>query len=113
MAADRLLGAVSHLQSPWHPAVLKLVSMVGKAGQTVGKPIGICGEAAADPLLAVVLVGLGATSLSMSPSALAEVRAELANHTLAGAQTLARLALDTSDADEAKAAVRSAISHTQ
>ncbi len=37
------------------------------AGAALGKPVGICGEAAADPLLAVVLVGLGATSLSMSP----------------------------------------------
>ena len=51
---------------PWHPAVLRLVGEVGAAGAARGKPVGICGEAAADPLLAVVLVGLGATSLSMS-----------------------------------------------
>lgn len=112
LAADRLLGSVAHLQSPWHPAVLKLVAMVGKAGKRLGKPVGICGEAAADPLLAVVLVGLGATSLSMSPSALAEVRAELADHTLTEAEMLAQLALSASDASEAKAAVHAAISNT-
>ncbi len=48
---------------------------VGAAGRANGKPVGICGEAAADPLLAVVLVGLGATTLSMAPTALADVRA--------------------------------------
>lgn len=74
LAADRLLGSVGAFQDPWHPAVLRLVQLVGEAGQHHGKPVGICGEAAADPLLAVVLVGLGATTLSMSPSALADVR---------------------------------------
>ncbi|MDH5156685.1 phosphoenolpyruvate--protein phosphotransferase, partial [Microbacterium sp. RD06] len=66
MAADRLLGSVASFQDPWHPAVLRLVREVGTAGARLGKPVGICGEAAADPLLAVVLVGLGATSLSMA-----------------------------------------------
>ncbi|WP_349680219.1 putative PEP-binding protein, partial [Microbacterium sp. UBA6633] len=65
-AADRLLGSVASFQDPWHPAVLRLVREVGTAGARLGKPVGICGEAAADPLLAVVLVGLGATSLSMA-----------------------------------------------
>src|SRR5690606_457146 len=60
MAADRLLGSVASFQDPWHPAVLRLVREVGDAGARTGKPVGICGEAAADPLLAVVLVGLGA-----------------------------------------------------
>ena len=64
-------------QDPWHPAVLRLIREVGDAGRIHGKPVGICGEAAADPLLAVVLVGLGATSLSMAPTALADVRASL------------------------------------
>ena len=77
LAADRLLGSVAAFQDPWHPAVLRLIREVGDAGRIHGKPVGICGEAAADPLLAVVLVGLGATSLSMAPTALADVRASL------------------------------------
>lgn len=101
MAADRMLGSVASYQSPWHPAVLKLVSEVGAAGAALGKPVGICGEAAADPLLAVVLVGLGATSLSMSPAALADVRSELARHTLAEARALAQIALAADGAVEA------------
>jgi phosphotransferase system enzyme I (PtsI) len=108
LAADRLLGSVASFQDPWHPAVLRLVGEVGKAGRATGKPVGICGEAAADPLLAVVLVGLGATTLSMSPSALADVRAELARFTLDEARRFAELALSANSAVEARAAVTSA-----
>ncbi|MCS5718213.1 phosphoenolpyruvate--protein phosphotransferase [Herbiconiux sp. CPCC 205763] len=108
LAADRLLGSVASLQDPWHPAVLKLVGEVGAAGHVSGKPVGICGEAAADPLLAVVLVGLGATTLSMSPSALADVRAELLHFTLDDARRFADLALSTDSADGARAAVTAA-----
>ena len=104
MAADRMLGSVARYQDPWHPAVLRLIKMIGDAGRLAGTPVGVCGEAAADPLLAVVLVGLGATSLSMTPAALAGVRAELARHTRADAEALATQALGASSAAEARAA---------
>lgn len=108
LAADRLLGSVASFQDPWHPAVLRLVGEVGKAGRALDKPVGICGEAAADPMLAVVLVGLGATTLSMSPAALADVRAELSRFTLRQAKEFADLALSANSAVEARAAVFSA-----
>ncbi|UYN83571.1 MAG: phosphoenolpyruvate--protein phosphotransferase [Microcella sp.] len=110
-AADRLLGTVANLQNPWHPAVLRLIETVGRAGHEHDVPVGICGEAAADPLLAVVLVGLGATSLSMSSSAIADVRAELAMHTLDDARTLAALAVSAESAETARQAVVSARPH--
>ncbi|MCU1407760.1 MAG: ptsA1 [Glaciihabitans sp.] len=110
LAADRLLGSVASFQDPWHPAVLRLVGEVGRAGALLGKPVGICGEAAADPALAVVLVGLGATTLSMSPAALADVRAELALYTLEQAKEFAELALSANSAVEARAAVADAAS---
>ena len=115
LAADRLLGSVAAFQDPWHPAVLRLVKEVGAAGASLGKPVGICGEAAADPVLAVVLVGLGATTLSMSPAALADVRAELSLHSLEDARRLADAALAANSAAEARAAVLAAIStdHSQ
>ena len=108
LAADRMLGSVAAFQDPWHPAVLRLVGEVGAAGATLGKPVGVCGEAAADPQLAVVLVGLGVTTLSMSPSALADVRAELGKYSLVEAQAFARIALDADDAADARAAVHAA-----
>ena len=110
MAADRLLGTVAKLQDPWHPAVLRLIADVGRAGAELGKPVGICGEAAADPLLAVVLVGLGATSLSMSPSALADVRASLARYSPDDAKALAEAALAAEGAAEARAAAQAVAS---
>ncbi|MFT4235064.1 MAG: phosphoenolpyruvate--protein phosphotransferase [Microbacterium sp.] len=108
MAADRLLGSTAQYQDPWHPAVLKLIAMIGDAGTKHGKPVGICGQAAADPLLAVVLVGLGATSLSMSPKALVDVRAELLKHTAEDAKRIAAAALAASDAASAREAARGA-----
>lgn len=71
------------------------------------KAIGVCGEAAADPALAVVLVGLGVNSLSMSPRALAAVGAVLASVSLAEARELAQLALSADSPEEAKELVRS------
>lgn len=105
MAADRMLGSVSDLQDPFHPAVLSLVKSIGAAGGDLAKPVGVCGEAAADPKLAVVLVGLGVTSLSMSAPAIAEVRDELARWSLGGCREAAHRALAAEDAAGARAAV--------
>src|SRR6516165_338720 len=66
-AADRQCGELADLLDPWQPALLSLLSMCAAAGAAVAKPVGVCGEAASDPALAVVLVGLGVTSLSMAP----------------------------------------------
>lgn len=108
LAADRLLGSVAGFQDPWHPAVLRLIGEVGAAGVANGKPVGICGEAAADPLLAVVLVGLGANTLSMSPAALADVRLSLKKYTLEQARALAEIALAADGAASARDAVHAA-----
>ncbi|WP_344340126.1 phosphoenolpyruvate--protein phosphotransferase [Agrococcus versicolor] len=107
-AADRMLGTVASFQDPWHPAVLRLVKMLGDAGIEAGKPVGVCGEAAADPALAVVLVGLGVSSLSMSPAAFADVRAELLEVTLEQAQAKAAAALLASTAAGARDAAAAA-----
>ena len=108
LAADRMLGTVASYQDPWHPAVLRLVKMLGDAGAAAGKSVGICGEAAADPQLAVVLVGLGATTLSMTPAALADVRTELAGVTLEQAKAKAAAALAADSAEAARAAAAAA-----
>jgi phosphotransferase system enzyme I (PtsI) len=92
-AADRQSGELAELLDPWQPALLELIAGCAAAGRAAGKPVGVCGEAAADPRLALVLAGLGVTSLSMAPTAVPEVRAALAAHTLADCQELARVAL--------------------
>ena len=74
MATDRLRGELADLLDPWQPAVLDLVAATARAGVELGKPVGVCGESAADPLMALVLTGLGVTSLSMSPAAVPAAR---------------------------------------
>ncbi|OOC55720.1 MULTISPECIES: phosphoenolpyruvate--protein phosphotransferase [Nocardiopsis] len=108
MAADRTLGALPDLLDPWQPALLRLVETVGAVGERSGRSVGVCGEAAADPLLALVLVGLGSTSLSMSAPALSAVRHALALHTRDECRRLAELAVAASSAEQAREAVRAA-----
>ena len=78
MAADRMATDLAHLTDAWQPAVLQLIAITAEAGRQAGKPVGVCGEAAADPLLATALVGMGITSLSMAPAAVRPVGAQLA-----------------------------------
>lgn len=109
-AADRQAGVLAPLLDPWQPALLQLTEMTAAAGRTSGKPVGVCGEAASDPLLAVVLAGLGVTSLSMAPPAIADVRAELAEYTLARCEAAAAAALAAGTPPAARAAARAALS---
>ena len=108
MAADRQLGPLAALNSPWQPAVLQLIGLAvaGSVAEGHHKPVGVCGEAAADPALAVVLVGLGVSTLSMTPSALAAVGAVLATVTHAQCETMAQLALAAPSAAVARENVR-------
>jgi phosphotransferase system enzyme I (PtsI) len=106
LAADRMAGPLAALNDPWQPALLKLVGFTGAAGEKRGKTVGVCGEAASDPVLAVVLVGLGVTSLSMSSRAIAEVGELLRTVSYDECKRLAQVAVDAGEAQAAKAAVR-------
>ncbi|MBX3311671.1 MAG: phosphoenolpyruvate--protein phosphotransferase [Microbacteriaceae bacterium] len=101
-AADRLLGSVANFQDAWHPAVLKLIKSLGDAGGANSISVGVCGEAASDPIMAVVLVGLGCFSLSMSANAIADVRSELKKYDLETAKKAATAALDADSAVTAR-----------
>lgn len=103
-AADRQLGAVAKLNDPWQPGLLRLLKVIGQAAKDTGKPAGVCGEAAADSRLALVLAGLGLTSLSMNAPAVRAVGASLAATTLAECEALAEAVLATSNPAEARAA---------
>ena len=107
-AADRMEGELADLLDPWQPALLDLVGMAASAGAAAGKPVGVCGEAASDPLLALVLVGLGVTSLSMAPVSVPDVRASLASHTFDECRMFASLARATADGRSARLAVKEA-----
>ncbi|XCB29325.1 putative PEP-binding protein [Arcanobacterium hippocoleae] len=112
MAADRLHPALTDLNNPWQVAVLELIKDVCEAGKAAGANVGVCGEAGGHPLLALVLVGLGVDSLSMSAAKVPAVRAALARHTFAECQELAQIALAADSAEEARAAVFAKIPET-
>jgi phosphotransferase system enzyme I (PtsI) len=107
-AADRMAGDLADLLDPWQPALLELVRLTAEAGKAAAKPVGVCGEAASDAALALVLVGLGVTSLSMAPVSLPAVRSSVARHTLADCRHLALLALQAADGRAGRATVREA-----
>lgn len=102
MAADRMSAPLATLTDPWQPAVLRLIKMTADAGVKAGKTVGVCGEAAAGPDLACVLVGLGVSYLSMAASAVAPVGVQLAGVTLAQCKAAAAQVLECSTAAEAK-----------
>lgn len=106
MAADRMSPELAYLTDPWQPAVLRLIKMTCDEGHRQNVPVGICGEAAADPLLATVLTGLGVNSLSAASTALAAVGAQLAEVDLETCKKAAEVALDADGAAEAREAVR-------
>jgi len=103
MATDRMRGELADLLSPWQPAVLDMVAAAAQAGLRTGKPVGVCGESAADPLMALVLVGLGVTSLSTAPTALPAVRFAIRRHTKARCVEIADAVLAAGSHEEARA----------
>lgn len=106
LAADRMAPELSDLTDPWQPALLQLVAMTAVAGRDAGKPVGVCGESAADPLLGCVLVGLGVTSLSSATTAAPGVGAQLAQVDLSQCEDAAAAVLATDNPTDAREAAR-------
>jgi phosphoenolpyruvate-protein phosphotransferase (PTS system enzyme I) len=109
MAADRMATGLAHLTDAWQPAVLQLIAITAEAGVQAGKSVGVCGEAAADPVLACCLVGMGITSLSMAAAAIRPVGAQLGAVTSDQCVEAAEAALAASDPMAAREAARAAL----
>ncbi|WP_461219162.1 phosphoenolpyruvate--protein phosphotransferase [Lapidilactobacillus salsurivasis] len=74
MAADRGNEHVSYLYQPYNPSILRLVKHVIDSAHKEGKWAGMCGEAAGDPIMAPILVGLGLDEFSMSATSILKIR---------------------------------------
>jgi phosphotransferase system enzyme I (PtsI) len=111
-ATDRADGELADLLDPWQPAFLDLVATVLRAGAVAGRPVTVCGEAPSDPMLSLVLVGLGAGALSMTSRVLPDVRAALARHSYDDCVRYAAAALSADGPSEARARVRDALDRT-
>lgn len=97
LAVDRDNDDVDYLYQPLHPAILRMIKHVADAGKAADVPVSLCGEMAADPRYTWVLVGLGITELSMSPSAIPVIKHILRGSTAAEMRALAAEVLQTSD----------------
>lgn len=102
MAADRGNGKVSYLYSPLHPAMLRSIRAVIRAGREAGIPVGMCGEAAAEELLIPLLLSFGLTEFSVRPSALLSTRKCIAQWGRAETDELAKGAMLRSTESEVR-----------
>jgi phosphotransferase system enzyme I (PtsI) len=74
LAVDRGNSRLARLYNPFHPAVVRLLAMTADAGRAAGIEVTVCGELAGNPLGAFMLIGMQVSSLSVGPSALAEIK---------------------------------------
>ncbi len=81
MSCDRGNDKVSYLYSHFQPAVLRMIEKIIKSANEQGIPVGMCGEAAADPMLIPILISFGLTEFSVSPVSTLKVRKEIAKWT--------------------------------
>ena len=73
LAVDRTNTGLAHLYDPFHPAVPRLLASVAEAGRSAGIEVGACGELAAQPAGAALLLGLGVDALSVAWPSLPEI----------------------------------------
>jgi phosphotransferase system enzyme I (PtsI) len=77
LAVDRSNEFVSYLYKPLHPSVLRLIRFIVAAALKEGKDVAVCGEMAADPLSAMVLLGFGLRKFSMNPIFIPKIKKAL------------------------------------
>ena len=106
IAVDRENERIAYLYEPFHPGVLRLLKTVIDNAHAAGIPVGMCGEMAADPYAAVVLLGLGLDGFSMSAIAIPEIKRIIRSVTLAEAEELAGSVLELKSQREVDRRVR-------
>ncbi len=100
--ADRANPNLASLTDPWQPDLLQMIQRIVSQATLAGIAAGVCGEAAADPLLAIVLAGLGVQSLSMAAPAVGQAIEYLSSVTMDEAKAVASSALQGKNVLEAK-----------
>ncbi len=105
-AADRESAPLAGFNDPWQPALLRAVHQVARAGVKNNTPVGVCGEAASDAALALVLIGLGVSSLSCSVATLTDVAQAVTSHSVQQLILAGNAAIVANTAQEAKNSAR-------
>ncbi|GIW43574.1 MAG: phosphoenolpyruvate--protein phosphotransferase [Candidatus Binatia bacterium] len=102
LAVDRNNRKVAGLYEPLHPAVLQAIANVVHAAKAAGRPVSLCGEMAAEPLCAALLVGIGVEDLSMSAFFIPIVKRLIRAISFEDAQSIAEEALRLATVQELK-----------
>ncbi len=89
LAVDRVNETVARLYQPTHPAVLQLIDLAVTAAHANGLRVSVCGETAADPVMAMLFIGMGVDELSMSPNLIRLVKRAISQISFADAKALA------------------------
>jgi len=100
IAVDRVNEKIAHLYEPAHPGVLRMVRLIVGAAKSSGIWVGMCGEMAADPGFALVLLGMGLDELSVAAIAIPEIKLLIRAATFRDAQELADRVLSLRSAEE-------------
>ena len=100
LAVDRGNPKVAHLFQPLHPAMLHSLERIASVAAAQNKPVRICGEMSANPVFAVLLLGMGFTELSMNCMSIAHIRKVIREITITSAAEIARRALKFQTAGE-------------
>jgi phosphoenolpyruvate-protein kinase (PTS system EI component) len=112
LVIDRSDQSVVHLYNPFHPAILRCLHQVYTLLQPAGKPVTVCGEMAADPPSAAVLLGLGFTSLSVSLAAYPRIKRMIRSVSMSRLKELAGEILKMQKPKEVEEKVRAAVYRT-
>jgi phosphocarrier protein FPr len=103
LAMDRGNSLLARDAQNTHPAVLRMIAQTVQAADKYGKPTGVCGGLAGDPIGASILIGLGVKELSMAIPSIPVVKAHIRTLSRSAAQLLAQRALTCEDAESVRA----------
>lgn len=109
LAVDRTNERVASLYQPTHPAVIKLIRDISRAGRRRKIPVSCCGESAGDPIYAPLLIGLGLHTLSLTASGIPALKQVIRSLTIEQCEELAKKAISLDSETEVTAFVRDRI----
>lgn len=109
MAADRGNSDVSYLYSPLQPSVLRMIRRIIKCGRAKDISVGMCGEAAANPMMIPLLISFGLTEFSVSAPSVLNVRKNISKWTKAEADAVAEKVMAMTTEEEVAAYLKTVV----
>ncbi|WP_255435254.1 phosphoenolpyruvate--protein phosphotransferase [Rhodoferax sp. BLA1] len=106
LCMDRTNPALAARVDALHPSVLRLLALAAQGAAGSGRWLGVCGAMASDPMAVPLLIGLGATELSVSPAVIPEIKSVVRQLNLAECQSVAQAVLQLTSAEAIRAYVR-------